>query len=305
MRAPVLLLAALLLAGCTSEPEPDAAPAVPASPTVDPAVQASASAAAAAAEQQRLTAAYPTALRATVESVYDHVQPLLDAFDAFDRPRVENAQVRDDVFAAGGQRLALEARLRELRAAQAPTAFAPRVQQLDAALAGLAKAAGVLSSATRATPGAGGVVAQYQAGEQALDAAIRTWATAVTAVYGGQDVPLTPRHDRTGVRAPSSKGAWLYEAGRACGRTDSARVAAAELPEVALPAADAARLRSKVLTPLADVRAGKGRPALAAAANGLAEYGSSVCAGLFAVREGCSPTRRRRGGRRRTARPSR
>ena len=53
-----------------------------------------------------------------------------------------------------------------------------------------------------------------------------------------------------------------------------------------LPQCDEARLEAKVLTPLAAVRAGKGRPARAAAANGLAEYGSSVCAGLFAVREG-------------------
>ncbi len=283
MRRVLLPLLALgLLTGCTGgETDPVAVP------TTSPSAAASASPAVTdEAEQQRLAQAYPAALRPTVESVYDQVQPLLDAFDAFDRPRVENAQVRDDVFAAGGTRLALEARLRELRAAEAPTAFAPRVAELDASLSALAKAAGVLSSATRATPGAGGNVPQYQQGEQALDAAIGSWARTVTAVYGGKAVPLTPRHDRTGVRAPSSKGGWLYEAGRRCGRSDGARVAAAALPGVPLPAADAARLKAKVLLPLADVRAGKGRPALAAAANGLAEYGSSVCASLFAVREG-------------------
>lgn len=275
------LLAAGLLSACTAgsgdqaapTPSPSSAASSPA-PTDD------------AAEQARLAAAYPAALRPTVESVYDQVQPLLDAFDAFDRPRPENAQVRDDVFAAGGTRLALEARLRELRAAQAPVSFASRVKELDAALTGLLKAAGLLSSATRATPGPGGVVPQYEQGEKALDAAIGTWARAVTAVYGGRDVPVTPRRDRTDVRAPRSKGAWLYEAGRRCGRAELPRVAAASLPTVPLPAADAARLRATVLTPLADVRAGKGRPALAEAANGLAEYGSSVCAGLFAVREG-------------------
>ncbi|MCU1693323.1 MAG: hypothetical protein JWM64_2414 [Frankiales bacterium] len=287
MRAPSAVVAVVLLAalsGCTGSDDPTAAPSPSdaassapsvAAPTVD-----------VAAEQARLARTYPTALRPTVESVYDQVQPLVDAFDAFDRPRVENAQVRDDVFAAGGTRLALEARLKELRTAEAPTAFGPRVRQLDAALAALGKAAGVLSAATRATPGAGGTVPQYQQGEKALDAAITTWATAVTAVYGGKGVPLTPRHGRTGVRAPSSKGAWLYAAGRTCGQAAGARVAAAELPKVPLPVADAARLKAKVLAPLAQVRAGKGRPALAAAANGLAEYGSSVCAGLFAVREG-------------------
>ncbi len=281
MRAVPLVLGVVLLTGCTGQDErpvaePSPSPSIVApTPTVD-----------SAAEQARLAAAYPTALRPTVEAVYDQVQPLLDAFDAFDRPRVENAQVRDDVFAAGGTRLALEARLRELRAADAPTSFAARVQQLDGALASLGKAAGTLSAATRATPGAGGTVPQYEQGEKALDTAVSTWATAVTGVYGGKAVPLTPRHDRTGVRVPDSKGAWLYEAGRTCGRTTSTRVAAAELPKVALPTGDAARLRAKVLAPLTQVRAGKGRPALAAAANGLAEYGSSVCAGLFAVREG-------------------
>ncbi|MCW2608376.1 MAG: hypothetical protein JWO60_3069, partial [Frankiales bacterium] len=243
------LLAVGLLTACTggddAEPAAAPSPSAAASATTDPAADA--------AEQARLAQSYPTALRPTLESVYDQVQPLLDAFDAFDRPRTENAQVRDDVFAAGGTRLALEARLRELRSAESPTAFGPRVTELDVALTGLVKAAGVLSAATRATPGPGGNVPQYQQGEKALDAAIGTWARAVTAVYGGKAVPLTPRHDRTGVRAPASKGAWLYEAGRTCGGADGARVAAAELPKVPLPAVDAVRLKTKVLAPLAQV----------------------------------------------------
>ena len=285
----------LSLTACTGGGDAASRRAEPSSaaPTVDPRTQASAaagaaasSAASAAAEQARLAKAYAPALRPTVESVYDQVQPMLDAFDAFDRPRRENAQVRDDVFAAGGARVALEAGLRRLRATRAPTAAAPRVAQLDAGLAALAKAAGTLSAATRATPGPGGTVPDYQRGEAALDAAATGWARAVTAVYGGKDVPLTPRRDRTGVRVPASKGAWLLAAGQACGRAAAPRVAAAVLPNVPLPTADAARIRTKVLAPLALVRAGKGRPADAAAANGLAEYGSSVCAGLFAVREG-------------------
>lgn len=294
MRPHVLAAGALLLAvtACTPGGGDDAASRAgrsSASPTPDAAAQASAAASAstaAQAEQARLAQAYPSALRPTVESVYDQVQPLLDAFDAFDRPRPETAQVRDDVFAAGGARLALEARLREFRAAAAPTAFTSRLEQMDTALAGLAEAAGALSSATRATPGPDGTVPQYQQGEARLDVAVATWARAVTAVYSGKDVPLTPRRDRADVRAPSSKGAWLLAAGQACGRAELPRVAAAVLPRVPLPKADQARLEAEVLAPLAQVRAGEGRPARAAAANGLAEYGSSVCAGLFAVREG-------------------
>lgn len=280
----------LSLTACTGGGDDASSRAVPSSATtVDPAAKASAEAsasAAATAEQARLAKAYAPALRPTVESVYDQVQPMLDAFDAFDRPRRENAQVRDDVFAAGGARLALEAGLRQLREAKAPAATAPRAAELDTSLSALAKAAGTLSAATRATPGPGGTVPDYQRGEAALDAASTAWARAITAVYGGKDVPLTPRRDRSDVRVPSSKGAWLLAAGQACGRAAAPRVAAAVLPNVPLPPPDAARLRTEVLTPLADVRAGKGRPANAKAANGLAEYGSSVCAGLFAVREG-------------------
>lgn len=288
LAAGVLLLS---LTACTGGGD-DAAPSAArssAAPTVDPAGQASAQAsasAAAAAEQTRLAQAYAPALRPTIESVYDQVQPMLDAFDAFDRPRRENAQVRDDVFAAGGARLALEAGLRALRQVDAPTAAAARVAELDGSLAGLAKAAGTLSAATRATPGPGGTVPDYQRGEAALDAAVSSWAKAVTAVNGGKEVPLTPRRDRTAVRAPSSKGAWLFVAGQACGRAAAPRVAAAVLPTIPLPRVDAARIKTEVHAPLAKVRAGGGRAANAAAANGLAELGSSVCAGLFAVREG-------------------
>lgn len=156
--------------------------------------------------------------------MYDQVQPLLDAFD---RPRASTAQVRDDVFAAGGARLALEGRRRQLAAVPAPAAQKPRVAALDRSLGALA----------------------HRIGDQSLEQAVKGWATAVPSAYDGRSVPLTPRHDRTGVRVPAIKGGWLASAGVVCGRTTDAGVAAA-------------------------------------AANGLAEYGLSICAGLLAVREG-------------------
>ena len=238
-RTRTLATAVLLLTvtACTSGGGNDgtAAPAPSsAAPSLAPTLEASAAAsasAAAAAEQARLVQAYPAALRATVESVYDQVQPMLDAFDAFDRPRPETAQVRDDVFAAGGARLALEARLRELAGRRGPDVVLPTRRAAGR------RARGARQGRGRAVQRHAAPLPAPAAPSRSTSRASRPWTppsppgpARSTAVYGGKDVPLTPRRDRAGVRAPGSKGGWLLTAGQTCGRAGLARVAAATLP---------------------------------------------------------------------------
>jgi hypothetical protein len=274
MKAPLaLFLAGLLLAGCSGTDEPVAAPSSPSplasaspapspspSPTVAPAVAAK---------------AYGEALRPTLESVYDHVQPLQDAFDAFARPRPESALVRDDVFAAAGAQNALAARRRELAATTPPAALRGPVAQLDAGLAKLQQAAAALAAATKAQPGADGVVQEYVRGERSLGVALRDYRRALSALYAGQQVPSAPAPDRAAAAA-----------GRVCGRTTRPLTAAQELPRLPRPASDAELLTRAVMAPLQDVRRGGGRAAQARAAVGLAAYGSSACAQLFRPDEG-------------------
>jgi hypothetical protein len=281
-----MLLTGLLVAGCSGSPDRAAAPPQPsgspsaspapavASPTLAPAVAAK---------------VYRDGLRPTIESVYDQVQPLQDAFDAFARPRPESALVRDDVFAAAGAQNALAARRAELAATTPPAALRGQVAQLDAGLAQLQRAAVALAAATKAQPGADGVVQEYVRGERALGVALRDYRRAVSALYAGQPVPSAPAPDRAGAvagRAPLSHGAWLLAAGRVCGRTSRPLTAARELPALPRPKPDAALLTRTVMIPLQELRRGGGRPAQTRAAVGLASYGSSACAELFRPDEG-------------------
>lgn len=285
-----MLVAGLLLAGCTGSDDPVAAPSPSASPVTSPSATPSPTAAPSPTVAPAVAAAaYRDALRPTLESVFDQVQPLQDAFDAFDRPRPESALVRDDVFAAAGAQNALAARRREIRATAPPPALRLAVGALDTRLGELQQVAVSLVAATRARPGADGVVQEYVRGERALEVALRGWQRAVTALYAGAQVPSVPAPDRAGAvggRAPLSRGAWLLAAGRVCGRTTKAVTAAQQLPAVARPKGDAALLTRTVLTPLQDLRRGGGRAAQARAAVGLAAYGSSACAQLFRPAEG-------------------
>ena len=180
-------------------------------------------------EQARLAQAYPAALRPTVESVYDQVQPMLDAFDAFDRPRRENAQVRDDVFAAGGARLALEARLRELRAAEAPRRSRRRVPRARRrARPAWARPRACCPAATRATPGAGRHRAAVPAGRAGGGRRRRRLGEARSPPSTAARTSRSPRAATAPACArPAARARWLLAAGQACGRAGRARVAAA------------------------------------------------------------------------------
>lgn len=307
---PALLAVAALTAGCTSGGEPaaapttsatgsptgSAAPTASATPTALSPAEASASAAALQEQVRARLESFPEDFRPAAEAVYDAVQPLHDAFAAFADPREDTAQVRDDVFAAGGAAGSLRARREELaEATSGPDAGAQlrgRVAQLTAALTALEQAATQLSDATRATPGPNGTVAAYVEGERALRAATEAWRTAITPVYAGrppeQGTPTLPAPQRGDLRAPLSKGSWLRQAGRACGAADGPKAAAAAVREVPVPPREAERLRP-ALTALEQVQGAEGEALRAAridATAALAAYGSSTCVDVLRVAEG-------------------
>lgn len=176
----------------------------------------------------RAERAYRDGLRPVAESVFDHVQPLQDVFDAFDAPHAYDLGVRDDVLAKGGARAAVLARQRELRANEAPVRYRPLAKRLDDALTAFAQAGARLAEATTLAAGEDGGVQAYDDGRRTLEGAELSWTSAALEVFGEEVPPSLPAGKRAAARpgrSPKSKGAYLYAADRVCGGVDDASAA--------------------------------------------------------------------------------
>ena len=237
-------------------------------------------AAAAAALVSQKERDYREAVRPLAEVVFDEVQPLQAAFDAFEQDASYDQAVRDDVFEHGGAGKALTGHQGRLGALAAPPALTDDAEDLSAALDTLIGAARVLDKATRAPGDDDGFVQEYDDGERALGRGIQSWTDALGALYAGAAVtPIVPVYGAAS-RAAHSKGAYLYFVDRACGRAGRAfnalpepddgaealrvlrkqaaliRSTSARLKAVPLPSADADRLERHVRAPLHEFASG-------------------------------------------------
>lgn len=240
------------------------------------------------AARARAEAAYLERFRPLAESVFDHAQPLQDAFDAFDTPQADDGQVRDDVFASGDAEQALRARLAELSAAEPPPRYQVAAGRAVEALETLADAAARLEKATTEDSEDGteeGFVLGYDEGQQLLENGELAWTTSVLDLFGDLTPPSLPATMRGAAqpgRSPRSKGAYLYAVDRICARAFDASDrlptpqdlgqllrtlpkelrlglgAADKLRAVPLPVADDAQLKAEVQTPLAGFRSQAG-----------------------------------------------
>ncbi|MCW2778966.1 MAG: hypothetical protein JWN17_2691 [Frankiales bacterium] len=180
-----------------------------------------------AAAQVRAEKAYVAALRPVLEDVYDQVQPLHDAFDAFDEPHEYDLSVRDDVLGRSGARPVVLARLAALRRVPVPERFAVVAPRLDKALVDFARAADLLAAATdpKVHADADGDVRGFGDGRAYLASATSAWSSGTALVFLDGSRPSVPGPGRDGAlpgRSPRSKGAYLYTADRICGGADTA-----------------------------------------------------------------------------------
>ena len=234
-------------------------------------------AAARAAEQARQELAFRDGLRPLAERVYDQVQPLQNAFDAFDRPMPDDAAVRDDVMRSAGAGPVLVELRAELERLPAPASLAMDKQGLDGGLEVLAGAADALRLAADAPADDGNIVTAYEGARDQLTDGILRWTSGVRSLLDGTPLPGVPVQGAPPdgpMRAPLSKGSYLFEADRICSSADEAlarleeaddletlvRVSGQEaalirstverLSAVESPEADQARLADDVLAPL-------------------------------------------------------
>jgi hypothetical protein len=235
---------------------------------------------AAAALQAKQEQAFRDALRPVAERVYDHVQPLQDAFDAFDKPSPDDKAVRDDVLGHGGAADAVGRERAALAALSSPASLTKARADLDDALGKLVDVATMLTAATKQRGDKDGVVEGFEDAIPFLGVAEQAWDTAVVDLYLGKGAPPPTAASRTegpvvkAPRPPRSKGAYLYAVDRICGSADTAfaklpdvddagdflkvapkeaalvRTTAGRLKAVPLPEADADRLTKEVLGPL-------------------------------------------------------
>lgn len=191
--------------------------------------------AAAVAKEKRAVALFRAEVRPLVVAVFDTVQPLQDADDAFATPRPGLATARDDVLAHSGASTGLHALAVKLKARTAPRTLTAPALHLRTQLDALIKAANALAAATRAKADTSGFVQAFGDGFEQLLTAEALWDVAVQEVYGASTTLPVPTASRTGAngRHLPTKGGFLHTSDLICAR---AGTALADLPDLPLDA---------------------------------------------------------------------
>jgi hypothetical protein len=174
----------------------------------------------AVAAEKRAVAAYRAKVQPLVVQVFDVVQPLQDASDAFDTPRPGLESARDDVLEHTGAVAALSDVTTKLKAQKAPKTLAAAGTKLASNLADLRTAAIKLAAATHAKGDAHGFVAAYGDAFDLLYSAETGWTLAVRDTFGEKAtsaLPL-PSAARTGAagRKTPTKGSYIHASDLAC-----------------------------------------------------------------------------------------
>ena len=195
--------------------------------------------AAALAKEKRDVARFRDDVRPLVIAVFDTVQPLQDADDAFSDPRPGLSTARDDVLARSGAGTGLHAIAVKLKAHPVPRTLTKPAADLRVRLDALISAANALAAATHAKGDTTGFVAAFGDGFEQLLTAETFWEDAVRAVFGDGNALPVPAASRTGAqgRRSPTKGGFIHTSDLTCAR---AGVALSDLPELA--AADDVRV---------------------------------------------------------------
>ena len=174
--------------------------------------------AAALARERRAVADYLKAVHPLLLQVFDAVQPLQDASDAFAHPASGQTGARDDVLAHSGAEASLAASAKKLAALHAPRTLSTKSAALSTHLAALQGAAKTLAAATKVHGDKTGFVAAFDVGFDKLLTAESFWHIAVVDLY---DSPVpTPSADRAQAqgRKTPTKGGFLHVSDLACAR---------------------------------------------------------------------------------------
>jgi hypothetical protein len=177
--------------------------------------------AAAAAAEKRAEAHYVEALRPLALRVFDAVQPVQDAADAFARPRPGLQVARDDVFAHAGGQQELQAVAGLLRHQRAPKGYRALAVDLGTSLEGLTTSLSALHQATTAPADSQGRVAAFGTGMDQLVIAEYAWRSALIALDPRQTIPApTPDRESANGRTAPTRGGFIHASDLVCAQAD-------------------------------------------------------------------------------------
>jgi hypothetical protein len=182
------------------------------------------------AAEKRAVAAYRKAAGPVVLTVFDAIQPLQDAYDAFNKPRAGLIRAQVDTIRSGAAGTALASAKKTLDGLRAPKTLKDAAARLTAGLSQLRTAESGLVAATRAKTNAFGFSSAISDGYDKLSSAEASWNTAAGDVFGGAPLSL-PSIDRAlaqGRKVPTRAG-FIHAADLVCA-ANGERVDA--LPEV-------------------------------------------------------------------------
>ena len=187
--------------------------------------------AAAIAKEKKAVARFKEATKPLVISVFDAVQPLQDADDAFSSPRPGLTAARDDVLSHSGASTGLHAVAVKLKALPVPKTLTAQAKELRTQLDALISASNSLAEATHATADTHGFVAAFGDGFEELLSAETAWLLAVQHLYGDDTTLPLPTASRTSAhgRQVPTKGGFISTSDLTCTR---AGVAMGDLPDL-------------------------------------------------------------------------
>lgn len=175
--------------------------------------------AARAAAEKRAEARYLVAVRPLVLRVFDAVQPVQDAADAFATLRPGLGMARDDVIVHGGAVSELHAVAGQLVALVVPAPLRPKAAVLVGRLDALTSSMALLVTATSSRGDKEGYVAAFDSGFDRLDEAEMGWQSAVDDLDPSQQLPV-PAQDRLYVRGRTAPtlGGFIAASDLACAK---------------------------------------------------------------------------------------
>ena len=203
-------------------------------------LRAEARAKAAAAAEKRAFATYRAQLRPLAETIYDQVQPLMEAAEGVSYPGPDTSQIMADVFGHTGTAARLRALRPRLAAIPAPGRVRTTSRSVLTAFDLLIAAAE--DAERKALDNKSEEVDLALAGT-GITSVVLQWTSPVVAAFGDLKPPAVPGGFSTRPRAPQSRGAYVLAADQLCSTSidrglalppmDTARQVAAAAPRYA------------------------------------------------------------------------